>query len=348
MTLYPSIDLKDSKCVRLRQGAFDTVETVAEDPVAVAQGYAQAGARWIHVVDLDGAKDGVAKNSEIVRDIVKAAKGTRIQLGGGLRSLEDCRRALSLGVSRLVLGSIAVENPEIVKAALEEFTPEKIAVGIDSKGGIVRTRGWVQSSGRTVFEIAMDMEELGVKTLIVTDIDKDGLLSGPSYKLYSQLASVCKQTTIIASGGVSSLADIKELRKAMAGGAIVGKALYSGSVDIHEAIAETTWDECFEKQILVPTIVQNEDTGKVLMLGYMNREALQRTLESPFVIFYSRSRKKFWLKGETSGNTLTWSEIYHDCDRDTLLIKAKPAGPTCHTGNESCFTDCIRKKDGNR
>lgn len=235
MIIYPAIDLKDGKCVRLLKGDFSTVHQVAEDPVATAQAFRQSGAEWIHMVDLDGAKDGVRKNSEIVQTVCQQS-GLKIELGGGIRSMADLEVVFRLGVSRCVIGSAAVSDPEFVKEAVEVYG-DKIAVGIDALDGEVKTAGWEQDSGLNYLEFARSMEALGVQTIIFTDIATDGALSGPSMERLNALrqAVACR---ITASGGVSCNGDITALKAAGMDGAIIGKAYYAGTIDLPKAIRE--------------------------------------------------------------------------------------------------------------
>lgn len=235
MLIFPAIDLKDGKVVRLHKGSFDTVHQVADDPVATARTFYEAGARHLHMVDLDGAKDGVRKNSGIVRAVADA--GLNIELGGGIRSMEDIRAVFDLGVWRVVIGSAAVTDPDFVRAAITAYGPERVAVGIDAKNGTVRTAGWVEDSQLDYLDFARSMESFGVRHIIFTDIDTDGMLAGPSCGRLLELKEAvgCR---ITASGGVSSNADLRALRNMELYAAIVGKAWYAGAVDLRQAVEE--------------------------------------------------------------------------------------------------------------
>lgn len=235
MLIIPAIDLKDGKVVRLLKGDFNTVQQVAENPVATAQAFYDAGARYLHMVDLDGAKNGVRKNAEIVQAV--AAVGLKIELGGGIRSMQDLEEVFALGVWRAVIGSAAVSNPEFVRAAVETYGPERIAVGVDAKDGLVRTAGWVEESGVNYLTFAKEMESLGVKYIIFTDIDTDGAMSGPSFARLKFLQDKV-HCSITASGGVSSNADLRALSRMGLPAAIVGKAWYAGAVDLRAAVEE--------------------------------------------------------------------------------------------------------------
>ena len=234
MILLPAIDLKDGTCVRLYQGEFSTAHQVAEDPVAVAKAFQAAGATHIHMVDLDGAKDGVRVNSEIVRSVI-GNTGLQVELGGGMRTMADLEAADNMGVWRMVIGSAAVSDPDFVKQAVERYG-ERIAVGIDAKDGLVRTSGWTENAGIDFLTFAKSMEDLGVKAIIFTDIANDGMQQGPSF---ASLQSLRKAVScdIVASGGVTTVEDIKRLKADGMNGAIVGKAYYAGTIDLKEAIS---------------------------------------------------------------------------------------------------------------
>lgn len=234
MIILPAIDLKDGKVVRLYKGDFDTVHQVADDPVATARAFYDAGARWIHMVDLDGAKDGKRKNSAIVQAVSQV--GLRIELGGGIRSMSDLEAVFAMGVTRAVIGSAAVTDPAFVAEAVKNYG-ERIAVGIDTRDGRVKTAGWVEDSGLDYLEFARSMESKGVKTIIFTDIETDGTLSGPSFGRLKELqqAVSCR---IVASGGVSNNQDIRDLAAMELYGAIIGKAYYAGTIDLARAVAD--------------------------------------------------------------------------------------------------------------
>lgn len=235
MIILPAIDLKDGKVVRLYKGEFDTVHQVAEDPLATAKAFYDAGARYIHMVDLDGAKDGVRKNAEIVRAVAERS-GLKVELGGGIRSMKDLEEVFDLGVARAVIGSAAVSNPEFVKEAVERYG-ERIAVGIDTKGGKVKTAGWLEDSGLDYLEFAKSMESIGVKIIIFTDIDTDGTLQGPAFGRLEELQKAVS-CQIVASGGVSSNEDIRKLAEMDLYGAIIGKAYYAGTLELAQAVAD--------------------------------------------------------------------------------------------------------------
>lgn len=235
MIILPAIDLKDGAVVRLYKGRFDTVHQVATDPVMVARAFQEAGATWIHMVDLDGARDGVRRNAQLVRSV--ADLGLRVELGGGIRSMADLEAVFALGVTRVVIGSAAVSNAELVTQAMETYGADRIAVGIDTRDGKVKTSGWEVDSGLDYLEFAKQMEKLGVKRIVFTDIETDGMLSGPSFGRLEQLQQTVS-CDLIASGGVSCNQDIVDLERMGVYGAIIGKAYYAGAIDLAQAVKD--------------------------------------------------------------------------------------------------------------
>ena len=235
MKILPAIDLKDGQCVRLQKGDYGTAHKVAEDAVQTARGFLAAGATIIHMVDLDGAKDGSHANYDVVRQVIEQT-GAAVELGGGIRTMSDVQAVLALGVSRVIIGSAAVRDPELVRQAVAQYG-DRIAVGIDARGGTVRTDGWLSDSGADYLTFAKKMERFGVKTIIFTDIDKDGMLEGPNFEQLGALRRAVS-CAIVASGGVTSLSDIQRLRNAGIDAAIAGKAVYTGALDLAQAIKE--------------------------------------------------------------------------------------------------------------
>ena len=238
MIIYPAIDIKGGRCVRLTQGRADAETIYAENPVEIAMQFRAAGAEWIHVVDLDGAFTGEPQNLAIVQEI--AALGTKVQLGGGLRTHASVERALGMGVSRVVIGTRAVDSDHFVGDVVHTFG-EKIAVGLDAKNGIVAVKGWVASSGMSALEAARRMDVIGVRTLIHTDIGTDGMMTGPNFIAQEAMLRSGKYR-VIASGGVSTREDVVKLaelsrRYANLDGVIVGKALYEKRVDLPDLLA---------------------------------------------------------------------------------------------------------------
>lgn len=233
MIVFPAIDIKDGSCVRLFKGDFGTVEKVAEDPLQTARSFEAKGASWIHMVDLDGAKDAVPINTEIFLDVARNTS-LQVEVGGGIRSMNTVEAYLSGGIRRVILGSAAVKDPALVREAVREYG-DRIAVGIDAKNGMAVVEGWLDASGAHYLELAKAMENIGVKTLIYTDISKDGTLSGPNLQ---ELAAINKAVScqIVASGGVTDLNDIRALKKLGLYGVICGKSLYKGTLGLSEAI----------------------------------------------------------------------------------------------------------------
>ena len=353
MILLPAIDLHQGQCVRLLRGDYDTAQVVAADPVETARAFEEQGAGWLHVVDLDGAKEGAPKNAELIARVVERT-GLQVEVGGGIRNMATVDRYLELGAARVILGSAALRDPQFVAEAVKRYG-KRVAVGIDALGGKVAAEGWLEQSQVDYLELARRMEALGVQYLICTDISQDGTLAGPNLTMLDQLNQAVS-CHVVASGGVSSLLDIVNLYDLGLYGAIAGKALYTGALDLRAAIAacrriggekgaglsEDELDLYFRKSDLIPAIIQDDDTGEVLMLAYMNRESFRKSLETGTTWFYSRSRKALWNKGETSGHTQTIVGVWADCDDDTLLLRVKQKGAACHTGSHSCFYKKLR------
>ncbi len=234
MIILPAIDIKDGNCVRLFKGDFSTVETVAENYMDTAKSFELNGASWIHTVDLDGAKEGKPVNNEIFIDIAKNTN-LKVELGGGIRNLETVEYYIQNGISRVILGSIALKNPGIVKDAVKEYG-DKIAVGIDAKEEMVAVEGWLDSSSVNYIDLAKEMANIGVKYIIFTDISKDGTLSGVNAEQLKKL-SISVNANIIASGGVHTIEDIKICKEMNLYGTICGKSIYKGTLNLKEAIS---------------------------------------------------------------------------------------------------------------
>ncbi|MEA3335357.1 MAG: 1-(5-phosphoribosyl)-5-[(5-phosphoribosylamino)methylideneamino]imidazole-4-carboxamide isomerase [Chloroflexota bacterium] len=240
MIVFPAIDLRQGRCVRLKQGDPDAETLFSNDPVAIARQWAAAGAQWLHVVNLDGAigdQKHDAPNLVRLQEIGRAVS-LPIQFGGGLRTLDDVNHALALGAARVVLGTAAVQNPELLSAAIERFGPQAVVVGLDARNGVVATHGWQQSSGRDVVDLARLMADRGVERVVYTDIARDGMLSGVDSKGTARLADECG-LKVIASGGVRDMEDIRRLQALEARGiegVIVGQALYTGALALPDAL----------------------------------------------------------------------------------------------------------------
>jgi len=237
-TIYPAIDLRAGKVVRLKQGDPTRMTSYSDDSAQTARRWLQMGAHWLHVVNLDGAfGENDSLNQDALSAVSKIAKefGAQIQFGGGLRSMDDIQRAIDLGVARVVLGTIAIRQPEVIVETLHEFGVERIAVGIDTRDGLVYVRGWTDNSGISAMDLAIQMRTLGLRTVIFTDISRDGLGRGLNIASTHQLAAV-SGLDVIASGGVSTLDDVIAARDANLSGVIIGRALYEGTIELKEAL----------------------------------------------------------------------------------------------------------------
>ncbi len=235
MIILPAIDIKDGNCVRLFKGDFSTVEKVASDYLETAKSFEEAGAEWIHMVDLDGAKEGRPVNTKIYTDVAEKTD-LKVELGGGIRNLETIQEYLNMGISRVILGSVALKNPKLVRDAVEKFGSEKIVVGIDAMNGMVATEGWLETSDVNYIDLANQMIKSGVKYFIFTDISKDGTLSGVNREQLQALADGTQNCNIIASGGVHTMDDIKTCKEMGLYGTICGKSIYKGTLNLKEAI----------------------------------------------------------------------------------------------------------------
>lgn len=234
MQLYPAIDLKEGKCVRLKQGAFNQVTVYSEQPEEVALHWQRQGATWLHMVDLDGALAGRSVNTEVIGRIA-AALDIPIQLGGGIRSKEAAERMLDAGVKRVIIGTKAVKNPEWMKEMVDCFGSDALVAGIDAKDGMAAVSGWEEVSTIKAVDLCLLMKSYGIRHIVYTDISRDGMLSGPNVEATLNLT---RQTglNVIASGGVSSMADLEALSRNGIKGAIIGKALYEKRIDLSEAV----------------------------------------------------------------------------------------------------------------
>ena len=233
MIIFPAIDIIDSKPVRLFKGDFATAEQVADDVLETANGFVQAGAEWVHMVDLDGSLKKERVNSQTFVDVA-AQTPLKVEIGGGIRTMADIDFYANNGISRVILGSVALKNPALVEQAVKEFG-ELIAVGIDAKNGFVATEGWTEGSDTYYIDLAKQMEAIGVKTIIYTDISKDGTLSGPNVEQLTALNEAVS-CDITASGGVTNIDDIVSLRDKNLYGAICGKSIYKGTLDLRQAV----------------------------------------------------------------------------------------------------------------
>jgi len=351
MIILPAIDILGGKCVRLARGEYNTASEVAENPVETAKYFESCGAEYIHMVDLDGTKEGCPKNAGIFIEVAKNVN-IPIELGGGIRTMETIDYYIENGISRVILGSVVLQNKKLAEDAVLKYG-NKIAVGIDSNNRKVKTWGWLVESDVDFIELAKEMAKIGVSNIISTDISVDGMLSGVKIDYYKELKNALPDNIkITASGGVKDIEDIKKLSALDVYGVICGKAIYSGTLDLKKAVeftkatkAKENISKLFEKYELIPAIIQDYESNEVLMLGFMNEESLRLTLETKLTWFYSRSRQKLWNKGETSGHFQNVKEIFYDCEENSLLIKAEQIGVPCHTGNKTCFYRKLKRGD---
>ncbi len=245
MIILPAIDILGGRCVRLTKGEYGTAEQVAADPIETALSFVRDGANYIHMVDLDGAKSGSRVNSDIYTAVAKAV-GVPIEVGGGIRDMDTIEYYLSKGIDRVIIGSAALTNPMLVRDAVKKYGSEHIAVGIDAMNRMVKTAGWLEESNINYIDLAREMEKMGVRYVIFTDISKDGTLSGPNLEQLADLSSAVDMN-IIASGGIRDIENIRDLAKMGLYGAICGKSIYSGSLSLKEAV-KIGENKCFQKE----------------------------------------------------------------------------------------------------
>lgn len=234
MIIYPAIDIKDGKCVRLKRGNFNETTVFSDEPWHIAEQWRNAGASYIHVVDLDGARRGSSVNNAIIERIVRTVD-IPVQVGGGVRNMNDIKEKFEIGVTRVILGTAAVKNPDFVKAAVDKYG-DRIVVGIDASNGLVAISGWEEVSEVGALRLCLDMQAMGVSTIVYTDIAKDGMMQGPNVEETKKIIDKC-DINIIASGGVSRMSDLQKIHETGAYGVIIGKALYRGALDLADAIS---------------------------------------------------------------------------------------------------------------
>jgi len=235
LIILPAIDIKDGRVVRLKQGDFEKETVYSDSPVKVASQFAQFGVKWLHIVDLDGASSGASRNLDLIKQITDKTN-FKIQCGGGVRKKEDVKKMLEAGIDRVIIGTLAVKNPELLIEILDEFDHDKILISIDARKGKVATSGWKEESDIEVLEFAQMLEEKGVKYILYTDIARDGMLVGPDFEGLIKL----KENTdlnIIASGGISALDEVERLNELDFYGVIIGQALYTGKFSLKEALS---------------------------------------------------------------------------------------------------------------
>lgn len=234
MILFPAIDLKNGKCVRLEQGDFNKVQIFGEDPIAMAKHWQEEGGQYLHVVDLDGALSGHGQNGDIIKKIAQVLD-IPVQTGGGIRTLAYAEELLAAGVQRVILGTSALSDPLFTRTLLEKYGP-RVALSIDAKGGMVAVKGWTEVSEQKAVDLVKQWLPFGLETVVYTDIAKDGMMAGPNFTELAALQKACA-VQIIASGGVTTPADVARLRQMELYGAIIGKALYTGSICLPEVLA---------------------------------------------------------------------------------------------------------------
>ena len=234
MLILPAIDIIDGRCVRLVQGDYNQVSVYNENPAQVAKQWESMGAEFLHLVDLDGARKGTAYNDDTVKEIL-AAVSIPVQIGGGIRTMADIEAKLNMGITRVILGTAAVTNPEITEEAVAKFGAG-VAVGVDASNGKVAISGWTSVSDLDSVDLIRKLGSIGVQTVIYTDVAKDGMMSGPNVPMYREVAAIENSPQIIAAGGVTTIDDIKDLSATGIHGAIIGKSLYLGGIDLKEAI----------------------------------------------------------------------------------------------------------------
>ena len=243
MTIYPAIDLRNGRCVRLFQGKADQETVYFQNPAEPARSWKDAGADHLHVVDLDGAFAGESSNLDAVRTILQV-EGLKVQLGGGMRDERSIQKALDLGLARVIIGTRACDEPEWIGSLIERFGPEKIVVGIDAKDGMVATKGWVETTRTEAIDLAKNLQGMGLKWIIHTDVATDGAMKGPNLDAQKRMADVVPECQVIASGGVTQESDIDDLRSLSSNhpnieGVIIGKALYEGTVNLENLLKLT-------------------------------------------------------------------------------------------------------------
>lgn len=233
MLIFPAIDLYGGKAVRLYKGNYDEMTIYNDKPLSVAKEFVKLGAKQLHIVDLEGAKSGTTPNINVIREIIKETN-LNVEVGGGIRSILTIDKYIEIGAKRVILGTIAVQDESLLKLAVEKYG-DKIAVGVDIKDGFVAIKGWTEKTNISCFDFCEKMQDVGVKTIICTDISKDGAMQGTNHNLYKELVNKFN-INFIASGGVSNLEDVKKLSKLKVYGAIIGKAYYIGAIDLQKAI----------------------------------------------------------------------------------------------------------------
>jgi len=319
----PSIDLMKGKIVQLQQGKEKKLQ-IEEPPLEFAKKF--SAFKEVQVIDLDAAM-GKGNNIELVKKLCKVVSA---RVGGGIRSIEKAKEVLGAGAEKVIVGTAA--TPEFLGKLAKEVGKEKIIVALDSWKGEVVAEGWKKKTGAGLKEKVKELEEFCGEFLF-TFVEREGLLKGIDLEKAGKLRALTEKEISVA-GGITTLNELKCLEaKGLKG--VLGMALYTGKIPLQELLL---WEIDFEKgNGLVPAIVQDAENNEVLMLAYMDKEALGKTLREGKACYWSRSRQKHWVKGETSGNFQLVKEILTDCDNDVVLLKVKQKGVACHTGKRSCF-----------
>lgn len=236
MEVIPAIDLRDGKCVRLTQGDYDRETVFSDDPIAVAERWVVSGARRIHVVDLDGARDGVRANAAVVERIAREAD-VPLQVGGGIRTADDAAELIDLGVDRVIFGTAAVESPAEVESAVARLGPEHVVVGLDARDGLISTRGWLENTGLSALDLVQDMAARGVTRYLHTDVGRDGTLTGPNVDAIEDILSNVR-ISLVAAGGFAELSHLAEVAKIGVEAVVIGTAIYTGAIDFEDAVSK--------------------------------------------------------------------------------------------------------------
>lgn len=331
-----SIDIQNGKVVQLKQGSQLMLER--DDAAALATEFDKYGE--VAVIDLDAAMK-TGSNDELVKSLLRRAD---CRVGGGIATVERAAELVSLGAKKVIIGSKAFRpttdsfgiNTSFLEALAKKIGQERVIVAVDARDGEIVVDGWKTPTGLSLIKSAQALEPY-VGELLYTCVEREGTMTGTNLENIRTLREAVSCLVTVA-GGVSTLEEIEAIAH-MGCDVQLGMALYTGNINLAEAfIASLSWNQAWQEGTLLPVIAQAPD-GQVLMLGYTDREALAETFKRGNLCFHSRSRNKLWMKGESSGNTLHLIRLRPDCDRDTILATVEPAGPTCHTGNWTCFTD---------